>query len=90
METRRDAALAFIDDMKNRGRALLWNGTFEVVDDATGGRIEKEQSQINFTWCAENMARQMGNGAGVPVGVLAARLIFIFLLETYGGDANVR
>lgn len=68
----RDAALALIDDLKQRRRAALWDGTFEVVDAATGERIdiEKEQSQVNFMQSArrfamereslENMAFQMG------------------------------
>ena len=70
----RDAALALIDDLKQRRRAALWDGTFEVVDAATGERIdiEKEQSQVNFMQSAqrfameqetlENMAFQMGMG----------------------------
>lgn len=70
----RDAALALIDDLKQRRRAALWDGTFEVVDTATGERIdiEKEQSQVNFMQSAqrfameqetlENMAFQMGMG----------------------------
>lgn len=68
----RDAALSLIDDLKQRRRAALWDGTFEVVDAATGERIdiEKEQSQVNFMQSAqrfameqetlENMAFQMG------------------------------
>ena len=55
-------------------RAALWDGSFEVVDAATGERIdiEKEQSQVNFMQSAqrfameqetlENMAFQMGMG----------------------------
>lgn len=70
----RDAALALIDDLKQRRRAALWDGTFEVVDAATGARIdiEKEESQVNFMQSAqrfameqetlENMAFQMGMG----------------------------
>lgn len=70
----RDAALALIDDLKQRRRAALWDGTFEVVDTAIGERIdiEKEQSQVNFMQSAqrfameqetlENMAFQMGMG----------------------------
>ena len=70
----RDAALALIDDLKQRRRAALWDGSFEVVDAATGERIdiEKEQSQVNFMQSAqrfameqetlENMAFQMGIG----------------------------
>ena len=70
----RDAALALIDDLKQRRRAALWDGTFEVVDAATGERIdiETEQSQVNFMQSAqrfameqetlENMAFQMGMG----------------------------
>ena len=70
----RDAALALIDDLKQRRRAALWDGTFEVVDAVTGERIdiEKEQSQVNFMQSAqrfameqetlENMAFQMGMG----------------------------
>lgn len=74
----RDAALALIDDLKQRRRAALWDGTFEVVDAATGERIdiEKEQSQVNFMQSAhrfamereslENMAFQMGMGPEYP------------------------
>ena len=74
----RDAALALIDDLKQRRRAALWDGTFEVVDTATGERIdiEKEQSQVNFMQSAqrfameqetlENMAFQMGMGPEYP------------------------
>ena len=70
----RDAALALIDDLKQRRRAALWDGSFEVVDAATSERIdiEKEQSQVNFMQSAqrfameqetlENMAFQMGVG----------------------------
>lgn len=70
----RDAALALIDDLKQRRRAALWDGSFEVVDAATGERIdiEKEQSQVNFMQSAqrfameqetlENMAFQIGMG----------------------------
>lgn len=70
----RDAALALIDDLKQRRRAALWDGSFEVVDAATSERIdiEKEQSQVNFMQSAqrfameqetlENMAFQMGMG----------------------------
>ena len=72
----RDAALALIDDLKQRRRAALWDGTFEVVDAATGERIdiEKEQSQVNFMQSAqrfameqetlENMAFQMAANYG--------------------------
>lgn len=74
----RDAALALIDDLKQRRRAALWDGTFEVVDAATGDRIdiEKEESQVNFMQSAqrfameqetlENMAFQMGMGPEYP------------------------
>lgn len=74
----RDAALALIDDLKQRRRAALWDGTFEVVDAATGARIdiEKEESQVNFMQSAqrfameqetlENMAFQMGMGPEYP------------------------
>lgn len=74
----RDAALALIDDLKQRRRAALWDGTFEVVDAATGERIdiEKEPSQVNFMQSArrfameqetlENMAFQMGMGPEYP------------------------
>ena len=70
----RDAALALIDDLKQRRRAALCDGTFEVVDAATGARIdiEKEESQVNFIQSAqrvameqetlENMAFQRGMG----------------------------
>ena len=70
----RDAALALIDDLKQRRRAALWDGTFEVVDAATGERIdiENQPSQVNFMQSAqryameqetlENMAFQMGMG----------------------------
>ena len=67
----RDAALALIDDLKQRRRAALWDGTFEVVDAATGERIdiEKEQSQVKSAQrfameqeTLENMAFQMGMG----------------------------
>ena len=63
-----------LDDLKQRRRAALWDGSFEVVDAATGERIdiEKEQSQVNFMQSAqrfameqetlENMAFQMGMG----------------------------
>lgn len=68
----RDAALALIDDLKQRRRAALWDGTFEVVDAATGERIdiENQPSQVNFMQSAqryameqetlENMAFQIG------------------------------
>lgn len=68
----RDAALALIDDLKQRRRAALWDGIFEVVDAATGERIdiEAQPSQVNFMQSAqryameqetlENMAFQMG------------------------------
>lgn len=74
----RDAALSLIDDLKQRRRAALWDGTFEVVDAATGERIdiEKERSQVNFIQSAErfameqetleNMAFQMGMGPECP------------------------
>ena len=39
-ESVRDAALALIDDLKQRRRAALWDGIFEVVDAATGERID--------------------------------------------------
>lgn len=70
----RDAALALIDDLKQRRRAALWDGIFEVVDAATGERIdiENQPSQVNFMQSAqryameqetlENMAFQMGMG----------------------------
>ena len=63
-----------IDDLKQRRRAALWDGSFEVVDAATGERIdiEKEESQVNFMQSAqrfameqetlENMAFQIGMG----------------------------
>ena len=54
----RDAALALIDDLKQRRRAALWDGSFEVVDAATGERIdiEKEESQVNFMQSAQRFA----------------------------------
>ena len=70
----RDAALALIDDLKQRRRAALWDGIFEVVDAATGERIdiEAQPSQVNFMQSAErfameresleNMAFQIGMG----------------------------
>ena len=73
-ESVRDAALALIDDLKQRRRAALWDGIFEVVDAATGERIdiEAQPSQVNFMQSAqryameqetlENMAFQMGIG----------------------------
>lgn len=73
-ESVRDAALALIDDLKQRRRAALWDGIFEVVDAATGERIdiEAQPSQVNFMQSAqryameqetlENMAFQMGMG----------------------------
>ena len=56
----RDAALALIDDLKQRRRAALWDGSFEVVDAATGERIdiEKEQSQVNFMQSAQRFAME--------------------------------
>ncbi len=56
----RDAALSLIDDLKQRRRAALWDGTFEVVDAATGERIdiEKEQSQVNFMQSARRFAME--------------------------------
>ena len=74
----RDAALALIDDLKQRRRAALWDGIFEVVDAATGERIdiENQPSQVNFMQSAqryameqetlENMAFQMGMGPEYP------------------------
>lgn len=74
----RDAALSLIDDLKQRRRAALWDGMFEVVDAVTGERIdiEKEQSQVNFMQSAqrfameqetlENMAFQLGMGPEYP------------------------
>lgn len=73
-ESVRDAALALIDDLKQRRRAALWDGIFEVVDAASGERIdiEAQPSQVNFMQSAqryameqetlENMAFQMGMG----------------------------
>lgn len=70
-ESVRDAALALIDDLKQRRRAALWDGIFEVVDAATGEHIdiENQPSQVNFMQSAqryameqetlENMAMQM-------------------------------
>ncbi len=77
----RDAALALIDDLKQRRRTALWDGIFEVVDAATGERIdiENEQSQVNFMQSAqrfaiereslENMAFQMGMGPEYDEGI---------------------
>lgn len=71
-ESVRDAALALIDDLKQRRRAALWDGIFEVVDAVSGERIdiEAQPSQVNFMQSAqryameqetlENMAFQMG------------------------------
>ena len=73
-ESVRDAALALIDDLKQRRRAALWDGIFEVVDATTGERIdiENQPSQVNFMQSAqryameqetlENMAFQIGMG----------------------------
>ena len=73
-ESVRDAAFALIDDLKQRRRAALWDGIFEVVDAATGERIdiEAQPSQVNFMQSAErfameresleNMAFQIGMG----------------------------
>ncbi|OUO94430.1 hypothetical protein [Cloacibacillus sp. An23] len=56
----RDAALALIDDLKQRRRAALWDGTFEVVDAATGEHIdiEAQPSQVNFMQSAERFAME--------------------------------
>lgn len=59
-ESVRDAALTLIDDLKQRRRAALWDGTFEVVDAATGERIdiEAQPSQVNFMQSAERFAME--------------------------------